>query len=73
MFDKDILCGGCPALHAVKDNDISPGLDRQGGIKIRAGATDFNVDWLFPVGDFAQFENLDFKIIRPGPVGMATG
>ena len=73
MFDKHILrCRGA-ALHTVQHNNIGTGLDRQCGIEIRARPTHFDIDRHTPSGDFTQFKDFNFQIIRPGPVRMTTG
>ena len=60
MFYKNILrCRGT-ALHAVNDNDISPRLDRKRSVEIGARSTNLDIDRLFPIGDFTQFQNFDF-------------
>ena len=49
------------------------GLDGQGGVVIGPRTADLHIDRLFPIGDFAQFVNLDLEIVRSGPVRMAAG
>jgi hypothetical protein len=60
-------------LHAVKDDHIRPGLDRERGVEIGPCAADLDVDRDFPACDFAQFEDLDLKIVRPCPIRVTTG
>ena len=73
VFDKDILrCGGA-ALHTVKHHDIGTGLHSQCSVIIGTCAADFDIDRLLPVSELAQFKNLDFEIVRPGPVRMPAG
>ncbi len=73
MFDEDILGRAGAALHAVDHDDIGARLHRQGRVVISARGADLDVDRLFPVGNFAQFLDLDGEVVRTGPVGMAAG
>ncbi len=73
IFDEHVLrCRGA-ALHAVEHDDIGAGLHGKRRVIIGACAADLDVDRLFPVGDLAQFHDLDFEIVRTGPVGMTAG
>ena len=73
ILDEDVLrCSGA-ALHAVKHDDVGSGLDRKRRIVIRPRAADLDVDRLFPIRDLAQFHDLDFEIVRTGPVRMTAG
>ena len=73
ILDEDFLGGGGTALHAVEHHHVGTGLHRQGHVVIGTGAANLHIDRLFPIGDFAQFEDLDLEIVRPGPVGVAAG
>ena len=73
MLDEHVLRGGGAALHAVQNDHIRTGLDRQHGVKVGTGAPDLDVDRLFPRGNFAQFHDLDLKIVGAGPVRVAAG
>ena len=73
VFDEYILGRRRAALHAVHDHHIGAGLDRQHDVVAGSRCTDLDVDWFFPVGDFAQLTDLDFQIVRPGPVWVAAG
>ena len=73
VFDKHVLGCSRTTLHAVQHNHICAGFDRERGVKIGACTTDFQIDRYFPAGDFPQFENFNFKIVRAGPIGMTTG
>jgi len=52
---------------------VGAGLDRQGDVVGDPRGAHLDVDGHLPFGDFAQLVNLDFQIVRPGPVGMAAG
>src|SRR5215510_5863044 len=71
MLDENLLrCSGA-ALHAIEDNDVGSSLYGEGCVIVGAGGADLNVDRLFPIRDFAELLNLDFKVIGTGPIGMA--
>ncbi len=72
MFDEHVLRGRCAALHPVEHDHIRPRLDRKRGVEIGACATDLDIDRHFPCGDFAQFQQFDFQIVRPGPVRVTA-
>ena len=73
VFDKHILCGRCATLHAIQHNNIGTRLYGESRVIIRSRTADFHINRYFPIGNFTQFEDLDFKIIRPRPIRMATG
>ena len=73
MFDEHILSGGGAALHAVQNHHVGPGLHRQGSVEIGPGAANLHIDRHPPASDFAQFEDLDLQIIRPGPIRVTAG
>ena len=73
VFNEDLLRGRCAALHAVHHNHIGAGFHRQCGIVIGSRPADFYVDGNPPIGNFAQFSNFNFKVIRASPVWMAAG
>ena len=73
VFDEHVLRGSSAALHAIQHHNISTGFDRKRRIVIRARATDLDIDRLFPIGDFTQLKDLDFKIIWAGPIRVTTG
>ena len=73
MLDEHVLRRRGAALHAVEHDGVGPGLDGQRDIVIGPRGADLDVDRLFPIGDLAQLLDLDFEIVRPGPVGMAAG
>ena len=72
MFDEHVLRRRRAALHPVQHDDVRARLHRQSGVVIGPRATDLDVDRLFPIGDLAQFVDLDLKIVRPGPVGVTA-
>ena len=51
----------------------APAFTAKRGVIIGPRAADLDVDRLFPIGDLADFQDLDFQIIRAGPVGVAAG
>ena len=73
VFNEHRLgCGGS-ALHAVHNHHVGPGNGCQLHIVEGAGGTHLHINRLFPIGDLAQFPDLDHQVIRPGPVWMAAG
>src|SRR5207247_19949 len=58
------------ALHAVEDDDVRAGLDRQLDVVEDARGADLHVNRNLPVGRFTEFLDLDGQIVRAGPVGM---
>ena len=73
MLDKDLLGGAGAALHAVEHDDVGPGLDRELDIVARPRRADLDKDRLFPIGELAQFLDLDRQIVGAGPVRVAAG
>ncbi len=72
MLDEDFLRRRSTALHAIEHDDIGAGLHCKGRVVIGARTADLHVDRFFPVGDLAQFEDLDLKVVGAGPVGMTA-
>ena len=52
MFDKDTLVSGSATLHAIKHNHVSASFNRKRCVKIRACATNLDINQLFLIGDF---------------------
>ena len=73
MLDEHVLRRGGAALHAVEHHHVGAGLGCQRGVVIGARGTDLDVDRLLPIGDLAQFFDLDREVVRPGPVRVAAG
>ena len=73
MLDEHLLGGGRAALHAVDDHDIGARVHGEFHVVVGAGGADLDVDRLFPVGDLAQFVDLDGQVVGPGPVGVPAG
>ena len=71
MLDEDRLRRRRAALHAVDHDDIGTGVYRQLDVVEDPGCTHFHVDGFLPIGDLAQFLNLDDQIVGPRPIGMA--
>ncbi len=73
MLDEHLLGGGGAALHAVDDHDIGAGVHGQLHVVVGAGGADLDVDRLLPVGDLAQFVDLDGQVVGAGPVRVPAG
>ena len=75
VLDEDFLGSGRAALHAVEDDRVGTGrFHREGGIVVGPTAPPtLTRDRLFPVGDLAEFLDLDLHIVRAGPVGVPAG
>ena len=73
MFDKHILRGRCATLHPVNHHNICPRFHSKRCIKIRAGCAYLYVNRYFPLGNLAQFDQLDFKIVGAGPIRVPAG
>ena len=61
-----------PCMPSTHD-DVGAGLHRERHVVVGPRAADLDVDRLFPVGDLAQLQDLDFEIVGAGPVGMTAG
>ena len=72
MLDEDILRGGRAALHAINHHSIGSSLHSQSSVVVGTSGTDFHIDRHLPVGDLAQFDDLDLEIIGAGPVWVAA-
>src|SRR5699024_328936 len=72
IFDKDFLGRSSSTLHPVNDDDIGAGGDGQFGVVVGSRGCDFHVNGFFPVGDFAQFLNLQGQVVRTGPVWVTA-
>ncbi len=70
MLDEGELRGRRAALHAIDHDHIRSGMHGQLHVVEGARGTHLHVDGFLPIGDLAQFADLDGKVIRPGPVGM---
>ena len=68
MLDEHLLGGGGAALHAVDHDDVGAGVHGELHVVVGAGGADLDVDRLLPVGDLAQFVDLDGQVVGPGPV-----
>ena len=73
MLDEHGLGGGGTALHSVHDDDVRAGVHAELDVVKGARGADLDVDGDLPVGDLAQFLDLDREIVRPGPVRMPAG
>ena len=73
VFDEHLLGGGGTALHSVDDHDIGAGVYGEFHVVVRAGGANLDVDRLLPVGDLAQFVDLDGQVIGSGPIGVPAG
>src|SRR5699024_8236018 len=72
IFDKNFLRRSSSTLHPVNADDIGAGCDGRFGVVVGPGGCAFHVTWFFPVGDFAQFLNLQGQVVRAGPVWVAA-
>ena len=70
VLDEHVLGGGGAALHAVDHDDVGAGLHGELHVVVGAGGADLDVDRLLPVGDLAQFDDLDREVVGTGPVGV---
>ena len=73
VLDEHVLSGCGAALHAVHHYGVRSGFYRQRGVVVGASRTDLDVDRHLPVGDLAQFADLDLEIVGPGPIRVAAG
>ena len=73
VFDENILRGCCTTLHTIEHNDIGTSFHCQSCVVIGTRAANLDVNRLFPIGDFTDFHDLDFKIVRSCPVRVTTG
>ena len=62
-----------PPCMPSRTTDVCARLDGEGHVVVGARRADLDEDRLLPVGDLAQFLDLDLEVIRTGPVGVATG
>ena len=73
MLNEHVLRRRGSTLHAVDHDCVGPGLHRQCGVIVGPRRAALDVDRFLPVGDFAQFQNLDRQIVRTRPVRVAAG
>ena len=73
MLDEHFLRGCRATLHSVNNDNICTGFHSKGHVIIRSGSADFYIYGFFPIGDFTQLSNFNFKIIGPRPIRMTTG
>ena len=73
VLDEHLLGGGGAALHAVDHDDVRTGVHGQFHVVVGAGGADLDVDRLLPVGDLAQFVDLDGQVVGAGPVRVPAG
>ena len=71
MLYEDFLCCSGATLHPVEDHDVRASLYCQSCVIVGAGGAHLDVDRLFPICDFAELLNLDFKVVGSGPIRMA--
>jgi len=69
VLDEHVLGGRGAALHAVEDDRVGAGLDRERHVVIGPRSTDLHVDGDPPVGDLAEFLDLDLEVVGARPVG----
>src|SRR6202035_5506716 len=73
MLDKNLLSGAGAALHAIEHDDVGPGLDGELHVEARPCRADLDKDRLFPIGELAQFLDLDRQIVGTGPIRVTAG
>ena len=73
MLDEHLLGGGGAALHAVDHHHVGAGVHGELHVVVGPGGADLDVDRLLPVGDLAQFVDLDGQVVGAGPVGVPAG
>ena len=64
VLDEDVLRRRRAALHAVDDDHVGAGLDRELDVVVGARRADLDEDRLLPVGDLAQLADLDLEVVR---------
>ena len=69
MFHEYVLSGGCAALHTVNNDDVSTRFDCELHVIFGTSRTNLDVNGLFPIGNLADFIDLDFQIIRASQSG----
>ena len=73
VLDEHFLRGRGAALHAVEHDDVGAGFHGKSHVIVGTRRADLHVDRLLPIGDLAQFLQLDLEIVGAGPVGMTAG